>query len=70
MNHNTRLLHDALDELEARPEAFRLSCGWIAATLRMIPALPSDASDTDIEERDSAAYRRDSILWQRFGIPT
>jgi hypothetical protein len=69
MDPNTKKLHKALDEIEERPEDFRPSCGWIAATLRIIPALPSDASDTDIEERDAAAYRRDSILWQRFGIP-
>jgi hypothetical protein len=69
MDPNTKKLHKALDEIEARPEDFRPVCGWVAATLRMIPALPSDASDADVEARGSAAYRRDSILWKLFGIP-
>ena len=69
MNPDTRKLHDACDELEAHADAFRDSIGFIAMTLRMIPRLPADATDTDHEERSAACYRRDAILWQRFGIP-
>ena len=67
-NADTIKLLEAVAAVEADPAAYG-NGGFIAATLRMIPALPADASDADHEERDRACYYRDAVLYRCYGIP-